>query len=385
MKKLILPKILTVIGTRPEAIKMASLIKALDADERFIHKVCVTGQHREMLDEVLDIFGIKSNFDLNIMTTNQNLNDITSKIISKMPEVFNQYYPDMVLVHGDTSTTFSVALASFFKKIKVGHIEAGLRTQNIYSPWPEEMNRKLTASLTYFHFAPTKSAENNLIAEGVNPKNIFITGNTVVDTLFLALDKLHKSKELLNDLDVKYSFLSCDKKIILVTGHRRENYGKGFEKICKALVMLAKRNKVCQIIYPVHLNPKVRETVISLLKGKDNIKVIEPVGYLDFVYLMSRSYLILTDSGGIQEEAPSLKKPLLVMRENTERIETLEAGTTKLIGTNIQKIISEVEQLLFDKNCYQKMCQAYNPYGDGKTCNKILNILSDKSLEKVND
>jgi UDP-N-acetylglucosamine 2-epimerase (non-hydrolysing) len=369
-------KVLTVFGTRPEAIKMAPLVKALNADARFDNKVCVTGQHREMLDEVLDIFEITPDFDLNIMAPNQGLSDITSKILLGMREILHQYRPDIVLVHGDTSTTFGAALAAFYSKIKVGHIEAGLRTGDIYSPWPEEANRKLTSSITNLHFAPTRSSANNLIAEGVDATNIYVTGNTVVDALFLAMDKIQNSPSLLKNLETKYDFLNSGRKKILVTGHRRENFGIGFENICKALATISERNRDIQILYPVHLNPNVREPVNKFLNGTENIHIIEPVGYLDFVYLMDSVHLILTDSGGIQEEAPSLGKPVLVMRDTTERPEALNAGTVKLVGTNSQKIISEVEHLLADASSYQKMSLTHNPYGDGNSCEKILSVLS---------
>lgn len=381
MTSAVFPRVLTVFGTRPEAIKMVPLVKALNADTRFNHKVCVTGQHREMLDEVLDIFEIIPDFDLNIMAPNQSLSDITSKILLGMREILHQYRPDIVLVHGDTSTTFGAALAAFYCKIKVGHIEAGLRTGDIYSPWPEEANRKLTSSITNLHFAPTRSSANNLIAEGVDAKNIYVTGNTVVDALFLAIDKLQSSPRLLNYLETEYGFLNSGRKTILVTGHRRENFGNGFENICKALVAISARNKDVQILYPVHLNPNVREPVNKLLKGIKNIHIIEPVGYLDFVYLMDSAHLILTDSGGIQEEAPSIGKPVLVMRDTTERPEALNAGTVKLVGTDSQKIISEVECLLSDASSYQKMSLAHNPYGDGNSCEKILSVLSGEIAE----
>jgi len=369
------PKVLTVFGTRPEAIKMAPLVKALNADARFEHKVCVTGQHREMLFEVLDLFNISPDFDLEIMKEGQDLFDITSKILLGMRGVFAEYRPDIILVHGDTSSTLGAALAAFYMQIKVGHVEAGLRTGNIYSPWPEEANRRLTSHITNLHFAPTQNAADNLIAEGVKPQTIHITGNTVVDALFLALGQLRSNAVLLKKLKNKYSFLEVQKKIILVTGHRRESFGDGFENICDALIEVAKKNTDIQILYPVHLNPKVREPVNRLLKQIDNIHIIEPVGYLDFVYLMDRAHLILTDSGGIQEEAPSLGKPVLVMRDTTERPEAVAAGTVKLVGTESQKIILAVGELLNNRKVYDEMSRAHSPYGNGDSCRLILNAL----------
>lgn len=369
------PKVLTVFGTRPEAIKMAPLVKALNTDARFEHKVCVTGQHREMLYEVLDLFNISPDFSLEIMKEGQDLFDITSKILLGMREVFAEYRPDIVLVHGDTSSTLGAALAAFYMQIKVGHVEAGLRTGNIYSPWPEEANRRLTSSITNLHFAPTQNAADNLIAEGVKPQTIHITGNTVVDALFLALGQLRSNAALLKKLKSKYSFLELQKKIILVTGHRRESFGDGFENICNALIEVAKKNTDIQILYPVHLNPKVREPVNRLLAPIDNIHLIEPVGYLDFIYLMDRAHLILTDSGGIQEEAPSLGKPVLVMRDTTERPEAVTAGTAKLVGTDSQKIILAVGELLNYRKVYDEMSRSHSPYGNGDSCKLILNAL----------
>ncbi|MBM93275.1 MAG: UDP-N-acetylglucosamine 2-epimerase (non-hydrolyzing) [Legionellales bacterium] len=385
MTRPLFQKVLTVFGTRPEAIKMAPLVKTLNADERFEHTVCVTGQHREMLDEVLDIFEITPDFDLNIIEPNQSLSHITSKILSEMPDILHQCQPDIVLVHGDTSTTFAAALASFYAKIKVGHIEAGLRTGDIYTPWPEEANRKLTASITHLHFAPTQSSANNLMAEGVDAKNIYITGNTVIDALFLAIDKIQNTSGLLEDLKTQYSFLSSNKKTILFTGHRRDIFGSGFEDICKTLVKIAEHHQDIQIVCPLHLNPNIQTPANQYLKGIDNIYIIKPVGYLDFIYLMDRSDLILTDSGGIQEEAPTLGKPVLVMRETTERLEALNAGTVKLVGTSTQTIISEVEHLLEDTHSYQKISRVDNPYGDGNSCQKIISVLSgENTIHRLN-
>ena len=375
-------KVLIVFGTRPEAIKMAPLIKELEKNQDiFDIKVCVTAQHREMLDQVLDIFDIEPDYDLDIMKPNQDLYDITSNILLKIRDVLNDFKPNIVLVHGDTATTFATTLASFYQKIDVGHVEAGLRTGNIYSPWPEEANRKLTAALAKYHFAPTKSAKENLLKEGIKEENIIVTGNTVIDALFLMLEKIEKDNNLKEKILNKFqqifnSQLSIlNSQFILVTGHRRENFGKGFLNICNALKEIALNNPEINIIYPVHLNPNVRKPVNEILKGVKNIYLIEPLEYPEFVYLMSKSYLILTDSGGIQEEAPSLGKPVLVMRENTERPEAVDAGTVKLVGTNKEKIVKEVENLLKNKIEYDKMSKAINPYGDGKASERIINFL----------
>ena len=375
-------KVLIVFGTRPEAIKMAPLIKELEKNQDiFDIKVCVTAQHREMLDQVLDIFDIEPDYDLDIMKPNQDLYDITSNILLKIRDVLNDSKPDIVLVHGDTTTTFATTLASFYQKIDVGHVEAGLRTGNIYSPWPEEANRKLTAALAKYHFAPTKSAKENLLKEGIKEENIIVTGNTVIDALFLMLEKIEKDNNLKEKILNKFqqifnSQLSIlNSQFILVTGHRRENFGKGFLNICNALKEIALNNPEINIIYPVHLNPNVRKPVNEILKDIKNIYLIEPLEYPEFVYLMSKSYLILTDSGGIQEEAPSLGKPVLVMRENTERPEAVDAGTVKLVGTNKEKIVKEVENLLKNKIEYDKMSKAINPYGDGKASERIINFL----------
>jgi len=370
-------KILTVFGTRPEAIKMAPLIKALKKDKRFESKVCVTAQHREMLDQVLDLFDIQPDYDLNIMKPGQDLSDITSRILINIREVLASYQPDVVLVHGDTSTTFTVSLAAFYHQIPVGHVEAGLRTGDIYSPWPEEANRKLTGVLTRYHFAPTQVSKQNLLAEGYDEGNIHVAGNTVIDSLLMAKEKLqHDSVEAL-ELAKKFSFLDENKKLILVTGHRRESFGGGFERICQSLVNLAKENADVEVLYPVHLNPNVQEPVNRLLKGVDNIHLIEPQDYLPFVYLMDRSYLILTDSGGIQEEAPSLGKPVLVMRDTTERPEAVEAGTVKLVGTDVETITKAVNELLSGQQDYDDMSFAHNPYGDGKACERIVDVLAN--------
>ncbi|PSU14298.1 UDP-N-acetylglucosamine 2-epimerase (non-hydrolyzing) [Photobacterium gaetbulicola] len=369
-------RVLTVFGTRPEAIKMAPLVHALAGDDRFEAKVCVTAQHREMLDQVLDLFEIKPDFDLNLMKSGQTLNDVTSRILLELKPVLQEFKPDVVLVHGDTATTFASSLASYYEQIAVGHVEAGLRTGNIYSPWPEEANRKLTGALTKYHFAPTDTSKQNLIKENYNPSNISVTGNTVIDALFMVKDKIETDEDLNSTLAAQFPFLDENKKLILVTGHRRESFGGGFERICQALAETAIAHPESQIIYPVHLNPNVREPVNRILSGVGNIHLIEPQQYLPFIYLMSRAHIILTDSGGIQEEAPSLGKPVLVMRDTTERPEAVAAGTVKLVGTDIEKITHQLNVLLSDTEAYQAMSYAHNPYGDGKACQRILEELA---------
>lgn len=368
-------KVLTVFGTRPEAIKMAPLVHALAADDRFEAKCCVTAQHREMLDQVLDLFEITPDYDLNLMKAGQTLNDVTARIVQELKPVLQEFKPDVVLVHGDTATTFAASLAAYYEQIEVGHVEAGLRTGNIYSPWPEEANRRLTGVLTKYHFAPTETSRENLIRENFNPDDIFITGNTVIDALLMVRDKINNGNTLKLTLDKQFPFLDSSKKMILVTGHRRESFGGGFERICEALAITAKENPNVQIVYPMHLNPNVREPVNRILKGIDNIYLIEPQQYLPFIYLMNRAYIILTDSGGIQEEAPSLGKPVLVMRDTTERPEAVEAGTVKLVGTDVNVIISNLNKLLMDQKAYEKMSIAHNPYGNGEACKRILDIL----------
>ncbi len=370
-------KILTVIGTRPEAIKMSPLIRLIKEDERFVSKVCVTAQHREMLDQVLTLFEINPEYDLNIMKPGQNLNELTSCILSELEAILEDYKPDIVLVHGDTTTTFAASLASYYKKIKVAHIEAGLRTGDIYSPWPEEANRKLTCSLANYHLAPTENAKNNLLGEGVEASSISVTGNTVIDALFWVRNKLTNDRSLLAKLKSRFAFIDPNKKLILVTGHRRESFGEGFENICIALQKLAFENDNIQIVYPVHLNPNVQEPVKRILKDKKNIFLIEPQDYLPFFYLMDCSYLILTDSGGIQEEAPSLGKPVLVMRQTTERPEALSSGTVKLVGTDIKTIVNDVSELLNDEQEYKRMSMAHNPYGDGFASERILDFIME--------
>lgn len=369
-------KTLCVFGTRPEAIKMAPLALSLAADERFEAKVCVTGQHREMLDQVLNLFEITPDFDLNIMKSGQDLTDVTTTILQGMKSVFAEFKPDIVLVHGDTATTFATTLAAYYQQIPVAHVEAGLRTGNLYSPWPEEANRKLTGALAALHFAPTDTSSQNLLQEGVAAQSIHVTGNTVIDALLDVVARIKNSATLQQQFHQQFSFLGEGKRIILVTGHRRESFGDGFEKICQALLTTAKEFPDVEIVYPVHLNPNVREPVNRLLAGIDNVHLIEPLDYLPFVYLMDRSYLILSDSGGIQEEAPSLGKPVLVMRDTTERPEAVEAGTVKLVGTDIDVITGNLRSLLTDSNAYSQMSFAHNPYGDGKACARILETLS---------
>lgn len=368
-------KILTVFGTRPEAIKMAPLVKALSAEPGFEAKVCVTAQHREMLDQVLALFQIKPDFDLNIMKPGQDLYDITGRILSGIRGVLKEFKPDAVLVHGDTSTTFATALAAFYEQIPVGHVEAGLRTGNLYSPWPEEANRKLTGVLAKWHFAPTETSKQNLLKELVSEVDIVVTGNTVIDALLIVRDAINTNNELLKKYKKQFNYLREERKLILVTGHRRENFGAGFERICEALAVLANKYKEIDIVYPVHLNPNVQQPVTRLLKNLSNVHLIEPLEYEPFVYLMDRSYLILTDSGGIQEEAPSLGKPVLVMRDTTERPEAVMAGTVKLVGTNTKAIISNVEKLIQSKSEYDLMAHAHNPYGDGNAALRIINKL----------
>ncbi|MGY0600083.1 non-hydrolyzing UDP-N-acetylglucosamine 2-epimerase [Vibrio sp. JZG10] len=374
-------KVLTVFGTRPEAIKMAPLVHALNDDERFEAKCCVTAQHREMLDQVLELFEITPDYDLNLMKAGQSLNDVTARIIQELKPVLQEFRPDVVLVHGDTATTFAASLAAYYEQIAVGHVEAGLRTGNIYSPWPEEANRRLTGVLTRYHFAPTETSKQNLLRENFEPSSIQVTGNTVIDALLLIQDKIQNNSDLNATLSEEFNFLDESKKLILVTGHRRESFGGGFERICEALARIAKEHKDVQILYPMHLNPNVREPVNRILAGVENILLIEPQQYLPFVYLMTKANIILTDSGGIQEEAPSLGKPVLVMRDTTERPEAVEAGTVKLVGTSIEAITQELNLLLTTKEAYEAMSFAHNPYGDGKACKRILERLasSDES------
>ncbi|EGR0790166.1 UDP-N-acetylglucosamine 2-epimerase (non-hydrolyzing) [Vibrio vulnificus] len=368
-------KVLTVFGTRPEAIKMAPLVHALAADERFEAKCCVTAQHREMLDQVLELFEITPDYDLNLMKAGQTLNEVTARILLELKPVLQEFKPDVVLVHGDTATTFAASLAAYYEQIAVGHVEAGLRTGNIYSPWPEEANRKLTGALTTYHFAPTETSKQNLLQENYSEENIFVTGNTVIDALLMVKEKIEQDADLKATLASQFPYLDESKKLILVTGHRRESFGGGFERICEALAQTAKQHPEVQILYPMHLNPNVREPVNRILGSVENVLLIEPQQYLPFIYLMDRAHIILTDSGGIQEEAPSLGKPVLVMRDTTERPEAVAAGTVKLVGTDVEKIVSNLNTLLSDSEAYQAMSFAHNPYGDGKACQRILDSL----------
>lgn len=351
-------------------LKMAPLVTLLANDVDIESRLCVTGQHREMLDQVLTLFSLVPDYDLNIMHKEQSLYTITATIILALEPIIKEFNPHVILVHGDTSTTFSTSLAAFYQQIPIAHIEAGLRTGNLHSPWPEEGNRKLTASLTDLHFSPTQYAKNNLLAESIASERISVTGNTVIDALFQITNKLENDKNLQRQLASQFKQLDPNKKLILVTGHRRESFGDGFERICEALATTARLHKEIQIIYPVHLNPQVQEPVNRILKNLDNVFLIDPLDYLPFVYLMTKSYFILTDSGGIQEEAPSLGKPVLVMRDSTERPEAVEAGTVRLVGTNKDNIINEISYLLNDNDHYKTMSLAHNPYGDGNACQK---------------
>jgi len=368
-------KVLSVFGTRPEAIKMAPVVDALKNDRRFDSKVCVTAQHREMLDQVLSLFEIVPDYDLNIMKSGQDLTDVTTSILTGLRAVLQEYKPDYVLVHGDTATTLSATLASYYQQIKVGHVEAGLRTSNIYSPWPEEGNRKLTGALANLHFAPTQTSLDNLLAENVSESAICVTGNTVIDALLMVQSKLTNDQVLSENLSDKFAFLDAQRRMVLITGHRRESFGGGFERICQAVSTLAESFPDVDFVYPVHLNPNVREPVNRLLANKANVQLIEPQDYLPFVYLMDRSSIILTDSGGIQEEAPSLGKPVLVMRDTTERPEAVSAGSGKLVGTDVDKIIDEVSILLTQQEAYERMSFAHNPYGDGAASERILDAI----------
>ena len=369
-------KIMVVFGTRPEAIKMVPVVMALKArPQDFDVQVCVTAQHREMLDQVLALFEITPDFDLNLMTPGQSLGGLTSRALQGLEEVFQAQKPDLVLVHGDTTTTFTASLAAFYQQIKIGHVEAGLRTGDIYSPWPEEFNRRVTGIVANYHFAPTKVSEKNLLAENTKPEAILVTGNTVIDALQWVVKKVEEDKTLTAQLTAKFDFIEPYKKMILVTGHRRENFGDGFLNICQSLKELAQRDDV-QIVYPVHLNPNVQKPVNDILGEMDNVHLIAPQDYLPFVYLMNQAHIILTDSGGVQEEAPSLGKPVLVMRDTTERPEAVEAGTVKLVGTNANTIKQAVIELLDNNESYKSMSFAHNPYGDGQASNRIADFIA---------
>lgn len=371
-------KTLCIFGTRPEVIKMAPVIQKLEAHSFFDNKICVTGQHQQMLSAFLNLFNIIPDFNLHVMTENQNLSSLTAKIITELPQVFEQYRPDLILVHGDTTTTMAATLSAYYHHIPVAHIEAGLRTGNIYLPWPEEANRKLTTALTRMHFAPTIRAQFNLLQEGVAANAIHVTGNTVIDALFNAVATIEMEPKLAFDLQQQFSFLTSERRMILVTGHRRESFGHGFERICQALALVAKRFPEIDVVYPVHLNPNVQKPVKAMLSDIPNIYLMEPLDYLPFVYLMKSAYIILTDSGGIQEEAPSLGKPVLVMRDITERPEAVDAGTVILVGTDVEKIVQQIEQLVMDKQLYQRMSTIQNPYGDGKAAERIVRAISQE-------
>lgn len=370
-------KTLCVFGTRPEAIKMAPLIKSLEAGARFESRVCVTGQHREMLDQVLELFKITPDHDLNIMRPGQDLTEVTCTILKGLRDVLLKEQPDVVLVHGDTATTLATSLAAYYQRTPVAHIEAGLRTGNLYSPWPEEANRKLTGAIAALHFAPTDTAKENLLLEGVKPEAIVVTGNTVIDALLEVVSKIENDEQCQKALAGQFPFLRASSRLILITGHRRESFGRGFENICEAISRVAREHPGEDFLYPVHLNPNVAEPVHRLLAGLSNVHLIEPLEYLPFVYLMNRASIILTDSGGIQEEAPSLGKPVLVMRERTERPEAVTAGTVRLVGTDASCISGALNELLTDEVSYSKMSFAHNPYGDGNACELILSSLEN--------
>lgn len=368
-------RILSIFGTRPEAIKMAPVVKALNADARFESRLCVTAQHREMLDQVLSLFELKPDHDLNIMAPGQDLYDITGRILLGLRDVLEAEQPDMVLVHGDTTTTLAASLAAFYQRIPIGHVEAGLRTGNIQSPWPEEANRKLTATLAGLHFAPTTTARNALLAEGTDQQTIKVTGNTVIDALLWVNQRIESDPGLRADLEGQLPY-GTERPLVLITGHRRESFGDGFERICRAITQLADTHLDKEFVYPVHLNPNVQKPVNRLLNGRKNVHLIPPQDYLPFVWLMRNARLILTDSGGIQEEAPSLGKPVLVMRDTTERPDAVSAGTVKLVGTQNENIFKEAHSLLTDEDAWQAMSRAHNPYGDGTAAAQIVNHIA---------
>ena len=362
---------LTVFGTRPEAIKLAPVVRAVQATDGVKHALCVTAQHREMLDQVLDVFNLRPDFDLNVMKPGQDLSYITSAVIDGVGRVIDEFLPDWVIVQGDTTTAFASALAAFYRKVKVAHVEAGLRTGNIFSPWPEEMNRKLVTQLSSMHFAPTQKAADNLYRENVSEALVEVTGNTVIDALLSVATRLTEDRALQTRYAARFSFLNSSRRLILVTGHRRENFDGGLARVCQALVEIARRGDV-EMVYPVHLNPQVQATAKATLAGCANIHLIEPLDYLPFVYLMQRAYLIVTDSGGIQEEAPGLGKPVLVTRDTTERPEAIEAGTARLVGTSSEALIGEAGRLLDDPDAYRAMARARNPFGDGTAAQRIV-------------
>ncbi|WP_312391818.1 non-hydrolyzing UDP-N-acetylglucosamine 2-epimerase [Stenotrophomonas geniculata] len=372
-------KVMVVFGTRPEAIKMAPVVEALKARPEIETIVAVTAQHRQMLDQVMDLFGITPDVDLNVMEPGQTLAGLFAKILTGMTSVIAEHKPDLVLVHGDTSTTLASALAAFYNRVAVGHVEAGLRTGDIYAPWPEEANRRLTGPLARLHFAPTTRSRDNLLAEGTSGSDVYVTGNTVIDALLSVADKLKRDTALIESMQARFPFLDASKRLVLVTGHRRENFGSGFESICEALKALAARGDT-QIVYPVHLNPNVQGPVNRILADAPGVVLIEPQDYLPFVYLMTQATLIITDSGGVQEEAPSLGKPVLVMRETTERPEAVDAGTVLLVGTDADRIVAEASRLLDDEVAYQSMARAHNPYGDGLAATRIAALIQGQAL-----
>ena len=370
---------MVVFGTRPEAIKMAPVVKACRARPELEVKVCVTAQHRQMLDQVMDIFGLTADFDLNVMAPNQTLGDVTCKVLKGMEGVFEQWRPDMILVQGDTTTVMAAALAAFYHKIEVGHVEAGLRTGNVYSPWPEEMNRLIAGCLATQHYAPTPRSRDNLLKENKDPASVFVTGNTVIDALHEAVRIMDADSALTDRLAAQFPFLDPVKRLVLVTGHRRENFGEGFIHICNAIARVAKRGDV-QVVYPMHMNPNVRKPVTDILGHLGNVRLIEPIDYLSFLYMMRKSFLIMTDSGGVQEEAPSLGKPVIVMRDTTERPEAVDAGTVILAGTETEAMSSAAERLLDDPDFYHRMAHAVNPYGDGLASRRIASILAEGKM-----
>ena len=373
-------KILVVFGTRPEAIKMAPVVKACRARPELEVKVCVTAQHRQMLDQVMDIFGLTANFDLNVMAPNQTLADVTCKVLKGMEGVFAEWKPDMILVQGDTTTVMAAAMSAFYHKIAIGHVEAGLRTGNLYSPWPEEANRLLAGCLANQHYAPTPRSRDNLLKENKDQKTVFVTGNTVIDALHEAVKIMDGDEVLKARLAAQFPFLDSAKRLVLVTGHRRENFGDGFIHICNAIRRVAERPDV-QVVYPMHMNPNVRKPVNEILGGLSNVHLIEPLDYLSFLYMMRQSYLIMTDSGGVQEEAPSLGKPVIVMRDTTERPEAVEAGTVILAGTETDAMASAAERLLDDRDFYDKMARAVNPYGDGLASRRIAELVATGTMQ----
>jgi UDP-N-acetylglucosamine 2-epimerase (non-hydrolysing) len=374
-------KILTIIGTRPEAIKMAPVVAALERAPAIESRLCVTGQHREMLDQVLQLFELEPSFDLDIMHPGQNLYSIATAILQRLPKVFQEFRPDYVLVHGDTSTTLYASLAALYERVPLGHVEAGLRTGDLNAPWPEEANRRLTSAVTALHFAPTEAAKQNLLRENVDAERIVVTGNTVIDALLSARDKLLASSELRHRVAEPFGFLRTNAPLILITGHRRENFGAGFDRICESIRVLAERFPGADFLYPVHLNPNVQAPVKRLLNGLANVHLIEPLDYLPFVHLMMQARLMLSDSGGVQEEAPALGKPVLVMRDTTERPEAVAAGTVKLVGTDVNRIVAGVSTLLTDGEAYAAMSSAKNPYGDGRAAERIVSSLLERSGE----